>query len=273
MPANVLNETGRTDGRNLFHEAEKRGYQLVRTAQELEQVPFLRQRWIFGLFAPDQFVFSSLREGRTAMPNLAMMTRQAIRNLQYPLSSLQSPYNLGGYFLVVEHGLVATAAKNNWTQAALDEVAELDAAVGVALEYGGPKSLVLVTNNYNLGALESFREEAEVQSSSSLAAPTPTYEWLTGSRWGCGFPGWSGLVASRLPDGRVFSAQKPNQLPRPGSPLFTPSRNYQRPRLAGLLWPRCPKIQRLPQKHRRLFPPEGVVLAEGERREAKGEGL
>ncbi len=170
VPADVLNEHGRRDSRNLFSDAEKMGYKSVRNTQDLEQVPVWRQR-IFGLFAQQQFIFSSLRDQRTIMPTLSVMTRQAIRSLQY---------NYGGYFLVVEHGLVATAAKNNWTQPALDEVAELDSAIGTALDYAGTNALVIVTNNYNLSAMESYRDSIQVYPPAPGAIPQVTYEWLSG---------------------------------------------------------------------------------------------
>jgi alkaline phosphatase len=171
QPAHVLNENGRRDGRNLLNEVDQRGYEQVRTAQELERVAAWRTRRLFGVFAPASFTFTSLRSGTTSLPTLATMTRQAIRCLQY---------SLGGYFLVVEHGLVAAAARHNWTDLALNEVAAFDSAVQTALEYGGNKSLVLVTNNFSLGALDSSRDELLARNAEGIGTTIPRYEWLTG---------------------------------------------------------------------------------------------
>ena len=50
------------------------------------------------------------------------MTRVAISSLNY---------NIGGYFLVVEHGLVARAAEQNFGKLAVNEVAAVDEAIAV----------------------------------------------------------------------------------------------------------------------------------------------
>jgi alkaline phosphatase len=62
-------------------------------------------------------------------------------------------YGLNGYFLVVEHSLVARASERNLGRLAVNEVAEVDEAIATAVAYAGPDALVVVTNSYNLGAL------------------------------------------------------------------------------------------------------------------------
>jgi len=146
-PANATNEWGRRDGRNLLNEAKNDGYEIVRTRDELNNVstwPTFHTRQIFGLFAPDQFYFSSLQPENRRQPSLAEMTRVAISSLNY---------NYKGYFLVVEHDLVARAAERNFGQLAVNEVAEVDEAIESAVAYAGPDALVLVTNSYSLGAV------------------------------------------------------------------------------------------------------------------------
>jgi alkaline phosphatase len=212
QPANVLNENGRRDGRNLLNEVEPRGYEQVRTTQELERVATWRTRRLFGVFAPSSFTFTSLRSGTTSLPTLAMMTRQAIRCLQY---------SLGGYFLVVEHGLVAAAARHNWTELALNEVAAFDSAVQTALEYSGNKSLVIVTNNFSLGALDSSRDELLTLNAQPAAKTIPRYEWLTG-------PGAAPVAASDklLVQSRIRSGLYTTKKSEPSTPAtalrFTP---------------------------------------------------
>jgi alkaline phosphatase len=146
-PADATNEGGRRDLRNLLDEAKNDGYEVVRTRDELNNVstwPTFHTRQIFGLFAPDQFYFSSLQPENRRQPSLAEMTRVAISSLNY---------NYKGYFLVVEHDLVARAAERNLGRLAVNEVAEVDEAIESAVAYAGPDALVMVTNSYSLGAI------------------------------------------------------------------------------------------------------------------------
>jgi alkaline phosphatase len=148
-PATATNEKGRTDGQNLLEAADGEGYKVIHTRDELNNVSTwpsltLGPRKLFGLFAPDQFYFSSLQPENRRQPSLAEMTRVAISSLNY---------NRDGYFLVVEHDLVARAAERNFGKLAVSEVAEVDEAIQSAVEYAGPDALVMVTNNYSLGAV------------------------------------------------------------------------------------------------------------------------
>jgi len=146
-PANATNTGGRHDGRNLLEEAKGRGYTLVHSHDELGKVSGWRTSKLLGLFAPDQFYFPSLLPDHSKQPSLAEMTRTAISSLNY---------NIDGYFLVVEDGLIARAAEENLGQLAVNDVAQVDDAIETAVEYAGPDALVIVTNNYNLGALGSM---------------------------------------------------------------------------------------------------------------------
>jgi alkaline phosphatase len=162
VPANATNERGRRDGRNLLDEAKGRGYTTIRTRDELNNVSSWRTRELIGLFAPDQFYFSSLQPDRRRQPTLAEMTSAAISSLNY---------NIGGYFLVVEHGLVARAAGQNLGKLSSNEVAAVDEAIQAAVEYAGPDALVMVTNNYSLGALGPMLPVAGKDISSSGFTP------------------------------------------------------------------------------------------------------
>lgn len=192
-PANVLNEGGRTDGRDLAAEAANGGFTVVRSAADLNRVPswrtghrmtpslfgrFLGRNTfapsLLGLFAPEEFTFSALRQGASTEPSLSDMTRMAVKCLQY---------NPGGYFLVIEHGLIEDAARRNWTDLALGEVAALDAAIGTARAYAGDGSLVVVTSNFSLGALDTTYEATGTESPSAPPGAVPVaaaYEWLAG---------------------------------------------------------------------------------------------
>jgi alkaline phosphatase len=166
--ANATNEHGRRDGRDLLTEAKGRGYALIQSRDELNNVSPWRTRQMLGLFAPDQFYFASLQPERTRQPTLAEMTRAAISSLNY---------NIGGYFLVVEHGLVARAAGQNLGKLAINEVAAVDEAVQAAVDYAGPDALVIVTDNYSLGAIGPVLPVAGVEPPpTSKAKPTASDE-------------------------------------------------------------------------------------------------
>jgi hypothetical protein len=149
-----------------LNEAKDNGYEVVHTRDELNNVstwPTLHTRQIFGVFAPDQFYFSSLQPENRQQPSLAEMTRIAISCLNY---------NYNGYFLVVEHDLVARAGERNFGRLAVNEVDEVDEAIESAVEYAGPDALVMVTNNYSLGAVGPLPSPA----AGDLTMPPPTVD-------------------------------------------------------------------------------------------------
>ena len=162
-PANATNEYGRTDGQDLVKAAADQGYSIIRTRDELNNFYTWLTPQLFGIFANDQFYFSSLQPDNRRQPSLAEMTRVAISGLNK---------NINGYFLVVEHDLVARAAEQNFGKLAINEVAQVDEAVQTAVEYAGPDALVMVTNNYSLGAVGPLPEP----SARELVAPVPTVD-------------------------------------------------------------------------------------------------
>jgi alkaline phosphatase len=162
-PANVTNEWGRSDGRNLETEATNDGYRVVRSRDELGEIYTWPTHPILGLFADSQFYYSSLQPENRRQPSLAEMTQVAISTLNH---------NLDGYFLVVEHDLVARAAEENFGKLAVSEVEQVDEAIQSAVDYAGPDALVIVTNSYSLGAVGPLNEPMH----SSIAATTPTVD-------------------------------------------------------------------------------------------------
>lgn len=190
--ATATNEWGRRDGVNLLEEVKKHHYSLVRSRDELNNVPtWSVSPWftpkIFGLFAPGQFYFSSLQPENHRQPTLAEMTRVAISCLNH---------SRNGYFLVVEHDLVARAAEQNMGKLAVNEVAEVDEAIQSAIAYAGPDALVIVTNSYSLGAVGPMSlpaagdlvalpqtvdaESKPVKMPAIPMAPPPPPAWLSG---------------------------------------------------------------------------------------------
>jgi alkaline phosphatase len=218
-PANVTNERGRRDGRNLLDEAKARGYATIRTRDELNHVSAWRTRELLGIFAPDQFYFSSLQPDPTRQPTLAEMTRAAISSLNY---------NIGGYFLVVEHGLVARAAEQNLGKLAVNEVAAVDEAIQAAVEYAGPDALVMVTNSYSLGAVGPmlpvpntapvFPDRSNGISESVPAGPPDAPMWMTGPGGPAGSPAETAWLKDQYANGS-FSTNAPG--------LLQPQRAFQ----------------------------------------------
>ena len=72
------------------------------------------------------------------------MTRRAIELLQW---------NPGGYLLIVDAGLMGTAARENHGEQTLAETIELDQAIAVASSYMGENSTILVAGNLGIGGL------------------------------------------------------------------------------------------------------------------------
>ncbi len=166
--ANATNEWGRRDGVDPIAEAQNRGYTIVRARDELNNVSTwptltLGVRKLFGLFAPGQFYFASLQPENRRQPSLAEMVRVAISSLNY---------SRNGYFLVVEHDLVARAEERNLGKLAVNEVTEVDDAIQAAVDYAGPDALVVVTNNYSLGSIAPLPSPAP----GNLVAPPPTVD-------------------------------------------------------------------------------------------------
>jgi alkaline phosphatase len=192
IPVNSTNEMGRRDGRNLLDEAKGRGYALVHTREELNNLSTWRTRQLFGIFAPDQFYFSALQPEHSRQPSLAEMTRVAISSLNY---------NIGGYFLVVEHGMVARAAGQNLSNLAMNEVAEVDEAIQSAVEYAGPDALVIVTNSYSLGGVGPL--------------PTPTATDLVAS------PETFDAIPKAAKPASALPSSQPVWLAGPGGPAIT----------------------------------------------------
>jgi alkaline phosphatase len=181
VPANATNEWGRRDNENLIAEAKNRGYNVIHSRDELNDVSAWRTGRLFGIFAPDQFYFYSLQPDHPRQPSLAEMTRTAISCLNY---------NIGGYFLVVEHDLVARAGERNLGKLTVNEVAEVDEAIEAAVEYAGPDALVMVTNNYSLGSVGALPaptvDDLAVPPSTNIVSatanlpPAPLPLWLAG---------------------------------------------------------------------------------------------
>jgi hypothetical protein len=80
-------------------------------------------------------------------------------------------YNLLGYFLVVDHPLVAAAAGQNQAELAVRQLHELDRAVETARKYAGKNTLILVYCPYAIGGFQFLEKPKENTSGSRRLSP------------------------------------------------------------------------------------------------------
>ena len=106
--------------------------------------PAWRRPKLVGVFSKEDLAFVNQVKERSQQPSLSDMVRRAIQLLQY---------NVGGYLLVVDAGLMRKAAQENNGERTLSQTVELDRAVGIARSYGGEKSTIVVCGDVAIGGL------------------------------------------------------------------------------------------------------------------------
>ncbi|HEY2143064.1 MAG TPA: alkaline phosphatase [Candidatus Udaeobacter sp.] len=165
----------RQDKRDLLLELRGNGFDVVRTRAELEAVPAWRRPKLFGVFDQGDLAFTNQMEQRSQQPSLLDMVRRAIQLLQY---------NPGGYFLVVDVGLMRKAAEENNGERTLSQTVEMDRAVGIARSYGGPRSTIIVCGDAAIGGLNlngfPFRKDSGIALLGFNSAGQPWITWATG---------------------------------------------------------------------------------------------
>ena len=165
----------RADGRDLVLEMRRNGFEIVRSKAELESIPRWRRPQLLGLFSDGEMAFGNEIAAGSEQPTLADMTRRAIELLQW---------NAGGYLLIVDAGLMRTAARENHGERTLAETLELDQAIAVARNYAGENSTILVTGNFGIGGLSlngfPFRRDSGVALFGVNSSGEPALTWATG---------------------------------------------------------------------------------------------
>lgn len=165
----------RTDGRDLVLEMRRNGFEIVRTKAELESIPQWRRPRLLGLFSDGEMAYTSEIAAGSEQPALAYMTRRAIELLQW---------NASGYLLIVDAGLMRTAARENHGERTLAETVELDQAIAVARSYMGKNSTILVAGNFGIGGLSlngfPFRRDSGVALLGVNSSGEPALTWATG---------------------------------------------------------------------------------------------
>lgn len=128
---------GRTDGRDLTLEAQRKGYRCITTRSELDA---LRTLPVLGLWSGNNL------EETGNEPSLAAMTAKAVQLLD------REPR---GFFLLVEGSQIDTRSHRHDTPAVIERVLGFDAAVKEALSFAAQDghTLVIVTADHETGGL------------------------------------------------------------------------------------------------------------------------
>jgi alkaline phosphatase len=165
----------RSDGRDLVLDLRRNGFEIVRTKAELENIPQWRRPRLLGLFSEGEMASANDIASGSNQPALSDMARRAIELLQW---------NAGGYLLIVDAGLMRSAARQNHGERTLAETVELDRAVAVARSYTGDNSMILVTGNFGIGGLSlngfPFRRDSGVALLGVNSSGEPALTWATG---------------------------------------------------------------------------------------------
>ena len=177
----VIETEKKAGHRDLLKEAEKLDYTLVFDRAGLQSFPSWNTRRIIGLFSQRELPLSTVEEGGDI--RLADLVERAIQTLAY---------NLLGYFLVIEHPLVASAAGQNQAELAVRQIHELDRAVDTARRYAGKNALILVYCPYSVGGFQFLDSAATAKKNKSRI---PSLSWHNG-------PGRSGSDPAGLRTGR-----------------------------------------------------------------------
>ncbi len=132
----------RKDGRNLLQEAQKAGYTVVGTAEEMQKAPAGK---ILGLFNMGNMAYE-IDRASTKEPSLAEMTTKTLDVLSR---------NPKGFFAMIEGGRIDHAAHRNDAAGTIRDTLAFDEAVGVALDFARkhPDTLLIVTADHETAGM------------------------------------------------------------------------------------------------------------------------
>ncbi|MDZ4787838.1 MAG: alkaline phosphatase [Blastochloris sp.] len=154
--ASDLTQTSGDKPRNLLQEAALKDYNLIEDQQQLDNLPVWtwrtpwKTRKLLGLFSDKAlpYYYPELNKKDDVSPHtptLRAMTRKSIQCLQF---------NLNGYFLIVHHGKIETASRENNYPQVLNEIQQLDEAIADARAYAGENTLILLYCPYAVYGLK-----------------------------------------------------------------------------------------------------------------------
>jgi alkaline phosphatase len=159
----------RKDKRDLIYEARMKGYELVTTEEQLKNLEVPQTTKALGLFSASGFPSAIDRQPQhqTGVPTLTQMTETALEILKK---------NPEGFFLMVEGGQVDWVAHGNDVASVLQEMMELDEALGAIMKFAGanPETLLVVTADHDTGGLAIAYSNQN---------PPPPVKLPTGETW------------------------------------------------------------------------------------------
>ncbi len=133
--------------KKVLAESADKGWKTVTTAEELAALPAATPKAL-GLFADGNvpFALDRIHGDHPQTPSLPDMTKKALEILGR---------DDAGFFLMVEGGRIDHACHGNDAPAALGELREFDAAIGLCEDFGRahPDTLVIVTADHETGGL------------------------------------------------------------------------------------------------------------------------
>jgi alkaline phosphatase len=168
-----FNPLTRKDERDVYKEFSKKGYQVVKTRNELKKAK--NSKPILGVFAEDALPYSLDRSNddllKTNIPSLAEMTEKALQLLSK---------NQNGFVLQIEGGKVDWAAHANDTPALLYDQLEFDDAVKIALDYSqkDQDTLVIVTTDHGNSNPGLFYGKDADRNFDKILKMKHTHDWV-----------------------------------------------------------------------------------------------
>lgn len=142
-------EKGKRSDKNLLPDFEAKGYNVVKTAQELNAVPAAQDAKVLGLFGGSHVAYVPDRTDAT--PSLAEMTAKALDILST---------DKDGFTIMIEGGRIDHAGHANDLPTMVQEVLDFDAAFKVALDFAKKDghTSVVVTADHETGGLSLSRD-------------------------------------------------------------------------------------------------------------------
>ncbi|GIP14083.1 alkaline phosphatase [Paenibacillus macerans] len=141
-------EKGKRSDKNLLPEFKAKGYQVVKTAQELKALP-AKEGKVLGLFGSSHVAYVPDRTDET--PSLADMTSKALEILSL---------DKNGFAIMIEGGRIDHAGHANDLPTLVQEALDFDAAFKVALDFAKKdgNTSVVVTADHETGGLSLSRD-------------------------------------------------------------------------------------------------------------------
>jgi alkaline phosphatase len=163
----------RKDEKDLYKSFSKKGYQIVKTRNELKKAK--NSKPLLGIFAEDALPYSLDRENdellKTNIPSLFEMAEKAIGMLSK---------NKNGFVLQIEGGKVDWAAHANDTPALLYDQLEFDKAVKVALDFAAKDehTLVIITTDHGNSNPGLFYGKEADKNFDKIMGMKHTHDWI-----------------------------------------------------------------------------------------------